>query len=290
MFGRITIFSTILFFVTGAVVFIAFVQPRPNEESQYEKFGRKRPHIPPEQLIQTPAHQVRTDVQKDYWTLHKGKPGHTPSHTPSHTRLRSIHSDLWIQPRKGKFEIREYLHSIEGCQQELSFVDIDQTPRQEVRYFTAKEGSLVYPASAFEAKETTVQVFTLFDHQFPESAPKIAPHSSLSADCASWIWQEPLHVMGNVRLFSEKGNESPTFALADELLFYGADKKIELRSNVPQKVLLWQNELRLSSPAIQIERNGTYKTEQIRGVGDAHFYFNGEEEAIFQKIFGIKNL
>ena len=55
-------------------------------------------------------------------------------------------------------------------------------------------------------------------------------------------------------------------------------------------MLLWQNDLRLSSPTLEIQRDPIYKTEQIKGIGDVHFYFNGEEKAIFHKIFGIKNL
>jgi hypothetical protein len=276
---------------------VAFIQPNERDQVLYEKIIFKRPNLEPQRLIQTPAHQVRTNVQKDYWTLLEGK--------PSHIRLKSAQSDLWIQPRRGKFEITEHLQSIEGCEQEI-LTEINQytnqstnrpinqqTPkyiRQEVRWFTATQGSLAYPASTFEAKDATLCVFTLFNHEFPESIPKIAPHSSISADLASWVWQQPLHLTGNVRLFSEKAAEGQTFALADELLFHPSSKKLELRSHVPQKVLLWQNELRLSSPAIEIQRDPIHKTEQIKGIGDVHFYFNGEEEAIFRKIFGIKNL
>jgi hypothetical protein len=282
MFCRITLLSTVALLCIGALVFVAFVQPHIGDEAQYEKFMHRRPSMQPHKMVQqTAAHQVRTGVQKDFWTTHQGH--------PSHIRLNSVHSDLWIQPCKGKFEITEHLESIVCCEQEL-LKETNQEIRQEIRWLIAKQGAFSYPSSAFEAKEATLQIFSLVGNEFPESVPTTPPHSTVSSDLASWVWPEALHLTGNVRLFSEKATDGKTYALADELFFHPTKRNLELRSNAPQKVLLWQNDMRLSSPSIVITKDPIHKTEQIKGIGDVHFHFNGEEEAMFHKIFGIKAL
>jgi hypothetical protein len=274
MFCHITVISTAALLCTSSLVFVSFVKPETNDKAQYEKIVESRTAVkPPKTGKNPPTHQVRTGVQKDFWTQNHG----------SHVRLKSVSSDLWIQQCKNKFEITEDLESLECCIQD----GVSETG-QEIKWLSAKQGSCTYPSFSFEAKEANLSIFSLQGTEFPNHLPQLPPNSSMAADFVHWIWSDALHLTGNVRLFSTQAQAKKTFALADALIFHPSNGTLELQADAPKKVLLWQDDVQLSSPSIEIQRDPKKKTEQIKGIGDVHFYFTGEEEAMFYKIFGIK--
>lgn len=268
MFGHITILSTATLLGLGALTFWAFVQPHPSDREAYAKIIRSSVA---ERPANTLTQQLRTGVQKDLWIQEK------------HARIKSPHSQLSVHQRKDKFEITEHLEPVECCLQETLTPD-----NQEIKWFTAKEGVFEHPATRFQAKDPHLSLYSLPGTEFPLTLPQETPNSSVQADTALWEWPNALHLTGNVRLFSTRVQDKKTFALADQLFFYPSSGNVELLADRFKKVLLWQDEMQLSSPAIEIQRDTKNKTEQIKGIGDVHFYFTGEEETLFHKIFGIK--
>jgi hypothetical protein len=276
MFCNITILATVILLGMGALTYVAFVQPHPHDKEAYQKIIRSTvAERPTPTLAQKPTHQQRTGVQKDIWLQDR------------HIRITSPSSQLRVQQLKDKFEITENLLSLECCIQE-TLPSETQEITQEIRWLSAKEGVFEYPSTRFQAKEPHLSVYSLKGTAFPESIPQEPPNSSVEADSALWEWPNALHLVGNVRLYSNRVQEKKTFALADELLFYPSSGKVELLADRSKKVLLWQDEMHLSSPSIEIQRDAKNKTEQIKGIGDVHLTFTGEEESLFYKIFGKK--
>ncbi len=265
MFRAVTIATIALFSASATFVFIQFGKTHPEDPGAYEtlvssRVGRR----PKKKADEPPIQQVRSGIQKDFWTQ-------------KHVRLTSAHSVLWIQQRKKKFEITENLESIDCCLQEGS--------TNELKWLRAKEGSFSYPANHFTAKQAELSLFTLPEPDFPATFPTFPPHSSIAANAADWDWPEALHLTGEVRLFSTRSENKQTFALADALFYHPSTGTITLHGDAPKKVLLWQDDRRLSSPAIEITRDPKKKTEEIKGIGDVRLSFNAEEEALFKKIF-----
>ncbi|HEV7737213.1 MAG TPA: hypothetical protein VGO47_07575, partial [Chlamydiales bacterium] len=259
MFGNITILATAVLMGMGTLTYLAFVQPHPHDKEAYQKIIRSSvAERPTNSLTQKPTYQHRTNIQKDLWLQDR------------HVRITSPKSRLCVQQLNDKFEITEHLESLECCLQETL------TPEtQEIRWLSAKEGVFEYPTTRLQAKEPHLSLYSLEGTEFPESIPQEPPNSSVQANSALWEWPNALRFAGNVRLFSNRIQEKKTFALADELFLYPSSGKVELLADRSKKVLLWQDEMQLSSPSIEIQRDAKNKTDQIKGIGDVHFYFTG---------------
>jgi len=270
MFRTVTFVTSAIFCAAATFLFTQFGKTHTEDQGAYETLVSSRVGRRPKKTAeQPPIHQVRGGVQKDFWTQKHG--------TPSHFRLTSAHSVLWIHQRKKKFEITENLESLDCCIQEGS--------TNELKWLTAREGSFSYPANRFTAKDATLSLFSFSEPAFPTTFPESPPHSSIAANAADWDWPKALHLTGGVRLYSTKTEDKQTFALADELFYHPSTGMITLHGDAPKKVLLWQDDRRLSSPAIEITHDPKKKTKEIKGIGDVRFSFNAEEEALFRKMF-----
>lgn len=270
MFRTITFLSIALFSILATLIFIQFAKTHTEDREAYTTLVTSRVGRRPKKAAEgPPIQQMRTGVQKDFWTQ--------KHNAENHVRLTSDRSVLWVKQRKKKFEITEHLESLNCCMQEGA--------TNELKWLTAEEGSFAYPANHFTARHATLSLFSLQEPSFPTTFPAPSPHSSIAADVADWDWPNALHLSGQVRLFSTRTEDKQTFALADELFYHPSTGAITLHAEAPKKVLLWQDDRRLSSPAIEIVRDPKKKTEEIKGIGDVRLSFNAEEEALFRKVF-----
>lgn len=283
MFCRITVISTVALLSGVSLVFLNLAWPHAEDRETYKNLvAAKAAAKPPKNMDRPPAHQVRHAVQKDFW-----------DQSLRHTRLKSENSDLWIRQSKNKFEISENLETLECCIQDNS---PDKEP--EIQWITASFGCFAYPTGVFEAKDVHLTIFAMPENQFPDVMPTTSPKSSIKADYATWEQPHAIHLTGNIHLFSDRFQEKPLFSIADELTFHPSEGLLELRGNESQnvlvpdhknfcgRVLIWRDDMQLSSPIVEIKRDPKEKTEQIQGIGDVHLYWNVEEEEMFRKVFG----
>lgn len=268
MFRKITAVGIFALLALSYLLFMGIAQSTTQDFDHYIR--RMNPKTcTPNASEQKATEQKREGVQKDFWSAGR------------HIRLKSPESHLSIVQHKDTFEMTEQFGVIESCMQDEA--------KEELRWLTAKEGVFHYPANTFEAKDANLLLFTSENTDLPEKPPEYSPQSSIAADVVHWIWEEELDLTGHVRVFSQALQEKSTFAIADTLHYSPSTGHLELESQAPNKVLLWQENMRLSSPAVEILTDSKNGQEQIKGIGDVHFYFTGEEEALFYKVFGIKN-
>lgn len=143
MFRRAMIFS---FFCLAAICAIAYfdhVHIRASDRDSYGSFMLE--HTAPSArhaLALHPATQMRTDVQKDIWTLQGGR--------RIHTRLTSRTSELVISENRSKIEAEERLSD---------FQYVTHDGMHTLRAAAAPQGSYFYPAHRFCAEQPDIYLF-----------------------------------------------------------------------------------------------------------------------------------
>ena len=97
-------------------------------------------------------------------------------------------------------------------------------------------------------------------------------------------------LQGGVRMLSTRIDGKESFALADTIVYHPLEKTATLSCEAPNKVLFWQEGLRLSATEIKIAQSGEKGPEplpaSIAGIGDVRFSFNLEEEDSIQNLIG----
>lgn len=276
MFNKITItFLSALSFCI-AVAFYYHIHATADDETSYRNLMISMNLLRSEKALEKdPAHQVRQHVQKDVWKASNGK--------RSHFRLRSQGSELSIHQLGEKFEIKEDLQAIECSMQET--IDY-KTNSQEIRWITAREGTYFYPTHHFEVIDAELSFFSINGTNLPDTKPDTPCFIKIAAEKSIFTIKDLLRLSGNVRLFTHRLEEKESFALADELIYHPGNGTLLLLAKESNKVLFWQDDLRISAKQLQIQRDPTTKTESVKGMGDVHFSFDMEEEKTVNEIFG----
>lgn len=208
--------------------------------------------------------------------------------------------DLWIENETKKITIESKSSSL-ALSQEKNHVAIVETfshlAAQLPEGYTlfADKGTYRFPAHQFTAEENCLLTqgesrisadkmhFDLAKQTISCSLPEgeLAEGLKFSGKTLTWDKKEnKLYLDQEVRLISkDRGKQS--FAIADRLVYNLSDETILLSSQ--EKVLFWQEGLRLSASEVLIHRNK--EEETVKGKGDVHFCFTMEEQSLIDEIF-----
>lgn len=144
MFRRALIVSFLLTLTAFGYAFYHYAIPRPSDLAKYLRSKGERA---PRTLQREPALQKRLGVRKDFWIPREGE--------RKHLSITSEGSELILIDRDGKIEATELLQNLEGSMVE----------EEEMRRFSAEEGTYSYPTHRFLAKDAA---FTLFQGSEPD--------------------------------------------------------------------------------------------------------------------------
>jgi hypothetical protein len=163
MFRKMTLFSLTLLVSTTVAGLHFLTRQNKTDLADYEKLIQESVELRSKSALERqPAHQLRTQVQKDIWTLNNRQ--------RLHYRLKSQRSDLTIGQKKGKIDAVEKLQKIDCCMQEEFDGD-----GQQIRYLFADDGTYFFPSHKFIAEEVDLYFFSLQGHELPRSWPSESP-------------------------------------------------------------------------------------------------------------------
>ncbi len=154
-----TFFTSLLFIGAAGATFYSFARLDEIDLPKYQTLIRESVELRSKSALERePAHQFRTEVQKDIWTLNNQQ--------RLHSRLKSQGSDLTIRQIKGKIEASEQLKEVECCMQEEI-----EGENQQIRYLFTPEGTYLFPSHRFAAEEVDLYFFSLPGAELPASWP-----------------------------------------------------------------------------------------------------------------------
>ena len=166
MFSKLTIFFCFLFVASALTCFYFQIDKRPEDLINYRnlieeslEIGRKK------DLHAKSARQIRKGVQKDIWA--------TKENERTHFCLKSESSDLVIERKNHKLDVKEYLKKIECLSQER--IDRIQNT-QEIRALSSAEGVYYFPSHQFIAKRIDLFFFHMPGSELPNSMPETAAY------------------------------------------------------------------------------------------------------------------
>jgi hypothetical protein len=86
-----------------------------------------------------------------------------------HLSLKSEESDLSIRMQNGKPEIVENLKNLECFMQDKLFENTNCEKMQQIRHFTAKEGTYLFPSHKFYTQKVDLSFQTCLGHTLPST-------------------------------------------------------------------------------------------------------------------------
>lgn len=141
-----------------------FCIPRSKDKQAYEVFVRNKTN--PDQN-KAPVYQTRQGVTKDLWYSQDPK-------TRVHHSLESESSVLTLLHKENKIDALEILHNFNCWMQEKMYA-LEGSPFQEVRFFSANEGTYRYSTQKLLAQSVKLSLYRLPGKELPISKPKTSP-------------------------------------------------------------------------------------------------------------------
>jgi hypothetical protein len=136
-------------------------------ENYHQIMDRKTKSTSCQNLKRQPLYQERQGVQKDIF-LSQNK-------TRNHFKIQSEESCVTFTEKNEKIELIENLKNIK-CLIQDKIIDENNSFTQQLRYFTAKKGTYVYPSHKFVSDAINLSFFDIPGKSLPETINDFNPY------------------------------------------------------------------------------------------------------------------
>ncbi len=156
-----------------------FFSFRPEDAKSYQDLIALKTENREKNSLSRPLMQHRQDVRKDIFVPEEG--------ARLHLSLKSKESDLSIRMQSGKPEIVETLKNLECFMQDKLFEGPSGEKMQQIRHFTAKEGTYLFPSHTFHTQKVDLSFQTCLGHALPSTLDEAASFLSGYASEVSFL-------------------------------------------------------------------------------------------------------
>ncbi len=159
MFRTATFLSFILLGILFTSWYKKYAVMRKSDIAAFERIIKEK--YDPEAQSSSSAYQTRRGVVKDLWYSQEDD-------IRVHHRISSESSILTMVAKKNKVDLFENLENIHCLMQEKVYYSALHEPMQQVRFFSANDGTYHYSTQQFLAQRVKLSLHRLSGHSLPE--------------------------------------------------------------------------------------------------------------------------
>lgn len=164
MSKKLVFFSLLTLSITFALWFVRFCIPDSADVKAYQALAEDKKTST---QSKSPVYQTRQGVAKDLWYSQDNK-------TRVHHRLESESSVLTLLHKEKKIDALEILHNFDCWMQEKIYLAGGE-PFQEIRFFSADEGTYRYSSQKLLAQSVKLSLYRLPGKDLPLSLQSTSP-------------------------------------------------------------------------------------------------------------------